>query len=136
MAVVVFDVDAFRLRYPEFAAVTDAQLQAAFDDAGLYLDNTDASPVPAPTPRTQLLYMLTAHITALTYGANGAGAAPFVGRVSSVTEGSVSISADMSGWGAGSAWYLQTPYGAAYWQATINYRLGSYVPACRPYYAR
>jgi Protein of unknown function (DUF4054) len=136
MAVVVFDPDAFRIRYPEFDSLTDAQLQAAFDDTALYLDNTDCSIVAAPSPRTQLLNLLTAHIAALSYGVNGENPTGFVGAVNSVTEGSVTISADVSGYGAGSAWFLQTPYGAAYWQATLQYRKGFYVPVWRPTYGR
>jgi hypothetical protein len=136
MTVVVFDPAAFRTRYPEFASVSDDQLQAAFDDTGMWLDNSDASPVAAPFPRTSLLYLLTAHIVALRYGTNGQGASGMVGVANSVTEGSVSISSDVSGYGAGSAWFLQTPYGAEYWAATAPYRLGSYVPSWRPTYGR
>lgn len=136
MTVVVFDPAAFRVRYPEFATVLDAQLQAAFDDTSMYLDNSDSSVVAAPNPRTSILYALTAHIAALRYGVNGEGASGMVGVANSVTEGSVSISSDVSGYGAGAAWFLQTPYGVQYWSAMAPYRLGSYIPAWRPTYGR
>lgn len=45
MAIVVFDIEAFRERYPEFNSVSDALLNAYFVEATVYLDNTDCSPV-------------------------------------------------------------------------------------------
>jgi hypothetical protein len=61
MSAVVFDPAAFKARYPEFAAVADPTLAACFDEAGLYLSNTDNSPVQNLTRRATLLNMLTAH---------------------------------------------------------------------------
>lgn len=45
MAIVVFDVAAFRERYPEFDAVSETLLNAYFTEATIYLNNTDSSPV-------------------------------------------------------------------------------------------
>jgi hypothetical protein len=133
MAVAVFNYAAWAARYPEFGAVGEELAASYFAEAGLYLDNSDCSPVPDVTVRGLLLNMLTAHIASLS-GAGEADGKPsgMVGRVSSATEGSVSVSFD-SGLAPGTAaWFSQTPYGLSFWQATKRYRMARYVPA-RPY---
>jgi hypothetical protein len=134
MATVTFDLVAFRARYPEFATLTNEQLQGCFDDATLYLNPTDTSVVVDQMTRSRLLNMLTAHIAALNYGTNGVAPNGLVGRVTGASEGSVSVSVDAAGFGAGSAWYSLTSYGLNYWQAILPYRQGRYIAACRPYY--
>lgn len=123
MAVVTFSPTGFKIRYPEFSSLANAQLSACFDDASLYCDNTDASRVTNVTQRQSLLWMLTAHIAALSGLIDcGDGVRP-VGRVSSAEEGSVSSELDYMSLTPGSGpWYQQTQYGAAYWQATAQYR--------------
>jgi hypothetical protein len=129
MAVVTFDATAFKVRYPEFAAVSDSLLSACFDNAGLYLSNTDASPVQDVTRRTMLLWMLTAHISFLSGNTSPGNQARPVGRVSAAAEGSVSASLDYSTATPGSgAWFNQTQYGAMFWQATSSLRGFRYRP--------
>lgn len=128
MAVVAFDPAAFRAVHPSFATLTDTQLNYAFMQAGLYVNNTDCSVVQDVAERALLLDLMTAHIAALTYGENGQGPRPLVGRVSSATEGSVSVQAAMDGVPGTAAWFMQTQYGAMFWQATAKYRIGRYVP--------
>jgi hypothetical protein len=132
MAVVIFDPAAFKLRYPEFASVSDAVLQGSFDDATLYLSNKDCSIVQDVDRRRQLLWMLTAHIAylggALNPSGTSGGPVP-VGRMSSATEGSVSISTEYNVPGS-AAWFSQTAWGAAFWQATLSLRSFRY--RCRP----
>jgi hypothetical protein len=131
--VVTFDYDAWEARYPEFATVNQTLATAYFNEATIYLDNTAMSIVQDLTQRAVLLNMLTAHIAAMNSGVGGQAASPLVGRVSQATEGSVSVSAEYDG-GTGSAWYLQTKYGAAYWQATAYLRTFNYVPAYQPFF--
>ena len=133
MASVTFDPAAFKLRYPEFATLDNALLTLYFAEATLYLDNTDCSPVTNLTVRAMLLNMIVAHIAAMNAGANGQAPSPLVGRVSNATEGSVSVGTDYAVPGT-AAWYAQTKYGAAYWEATKRYRLGRYIPgrSCPP----
>lgn len=119
MAVVVFDVTAFRARYPEFASVADATLAAYFDEACIYLSNTDRSPVCNVTRRALLLNMLVAHVAFI----NGRP----VGRLSNATEGSVSSAFEYLQPGT-HAWYTQSQYGAAFWQATASLRGFRYFP--------
>lgn len=127
MAVVSFDPAKFKARYPEFSTVADLTLGACFDEAGLFLSNTDSSPVQDVTRRALLLNMLTAHIATLG-GVLAADRLPNpVGRVSSAAEGSVSASFEYLQPGK-HAWFTQTQYGAAFWQATTNLRTFRYVP--------
>ena len=124
MTAVIFDAVAFKVRYPEFTAVDNARLSAFFDEAQLYLSNTD-NPVINPVQRAILFNMLVAHIASLN-GALGGGALP-VGRTSSAGEGSVSISLEYLPAGT-HAWFTQTQYGAAFWQATVQWRSFRYYP--------
>lgn len=125
MAVVSFSASAFVARYPEFSAVQATTLQAYFNEATIYLDNTDNSFVTDPVIRAVYLNMLTAHIGALSAAsASGSGV---VGRIDSASEGAVSVHASYSGGVSGAmAWYIQTPYGASYWEATKRYRTMRY----------
>lgn len=132
MAIVVFDINAFRERYPEFDTVSDTLLNAYFVEATVYLDNTDCSPVTDVNVRAVYLNMLVAHIAALNSGVGGQKPSGLVGRVASASEGSVSVSTGEVPVSQSSWWYLQTPYGAAYWQATARYRVFKYVPGASP----
>ena len=134
MTIAVFDPAAFKARYVEFASVSDAVLSSLFQEASLYLDNTDASPVQDVAKRLMLLNMLVAHLAKLggVAGSNGAGsaasgAAP-VGLLGSATEGSVSVSYDTSHIPKGSgAWYCTTTYGYSFWAATAWLRSMHYI---------
>lgn len=132
MGVVIFDPAAFKLRYPEFSSVDDALLQQYFTQATIYLDNTDFSRVSDLAVRAMLLNMLVAHITFLYSGANGQSPSGLVGRIDSASEGSVSVHADMPGVTANSAWYMQTKYGADYWNATAPFRTFQYISGHSP----
>ena len=127
MTVVAFSSSTFLARYPEFSSVSTDLLSAYFTEAGLYLDNTDNSIVQNTTTRLLLLNMLTAHIAMLN-GALSADGLPLpVGRISNASEGSVSTALDYIEPGT-EAWFVQTQYGAAFWQASLRYRLARYIP--------
>lgn len=131
MPAAVFDYAAWSARYPELAGkVDDTRAGLLFAEAGLYLDNTDASPVQDLPTRLMLLNMLVAHIAALS-GALEPGGSPsgLVGRVSSASEGSVSVSVDTGLTPGTAVWYQQTPYGLSFWQATKGLRSAIYVPS-------
>lgn len=128
MAVAVFNYGVWAAQYPELApSINEALATVYFREAGLYLDNTDTSPVCDVNVRGMYLDMLVAHIGKLRATINGVAPSPLVGRISSATEGSVSVSAEMNTPGS-AAWFMQTPYGAAYWAATALYRTMHYVP--------
>jgi hypothetical protein len=121
--VVVFDLAEFRALYPAITA-TDAQLEDYFAMAETFLDNTECSVVKDLSARKRMLYLLVAHIATLTGMAEKGN--PVVGRISSATEGTVSVSLDYGTMGNNERWYLQTPWGAMYWQLTKRYRSAVY----------
>ena len=128
MTAVIFNPTAFKVRYPEFATVSDVVLQNCFDESTLYLSNSDTSPVQDIPRRTVLLNMLTAHVAYINGKISGNGAQPLpVGRTSSATEGTVSATLEYAQPGSQS-WFVQTQYGAAFWQATLNLRRFRYRP--------
>ncbi len=120
-------------RYPEFALVDPAAAQLYFDEAQLYCDNS-LRVVRTVSVLTMLLYMVTAHIAALNSPITPSGISPVTppGRVASATEGSVSVSFDVGSEAApgSKAWFVQTKYGFAFWQATLSYRLSRYFVNC------
>lgn len=139
--VVTFDPAKFKLLYPMFDLLNDTQLQFFFDQATLYFDNSPLNPafgMQGAKGMETLLYMLTAHVAYLgtTRGADGkaipgSGPSQLVGRISSASEGSVSVSAEMGSANAGGpsqAWYEQTQFGAAFWAATAGFRTARYLP--------
>ena len=134
MAVAVFDYGQWSLLYPELVpAVSEARANALFAQAGLFLDNTDCSPVQDVPTRLLYLDMIVAHLAAIGGALNGGTPTGIVGRISAATEGSVSVSADYGAVSGNAAYWLQTAYGAAYWQATAAYRTMQYVPGPQPY---
>lgn len=132
MAIAVFNQATFLARYPEFTAFATAKpasLPAQFIEAGDYLNNTDCSPVQDIDRRTRWLNMITAHIAFLGGALNADGQPRPVGRMSDASEGSVSASFDYTPATPGSgAWFNQSPYGAAFWQATSSLRGMHYRP--------
>lgn len=130
MCVVIFDYAAWAARYPELAAsVDEAAATRLFDEVStLYLINTDRSKVTDCTERAVLLNMLVAHVAAL--NARAVGGSSAAGAIGSATEGSVSVSFNLSAIPGSAAWYSQTGYGLSYWQATAKYRRARYISSC------
>lgn len=129
MGIVVFDPARFKARYPEFTVTSNPVLEDYFTEATIYLDNTDCSRVQDIAQRTMLLNMIVAHIAAMNgCGAGGGGSSSLVGRISSATEGSVSVDTEFATPTNGTeAWFYQTKYGTAYWAATARYRTAIYL---------
>ena len=122
---VVFVANEFLALYPEFAAVPAPVLQGSFSLATLVLSNGRASRVQDAAARQTLLYLLVAHIQALA----AKGSDGIVGRINDATEGTVNAHADWSTHvSASQAWFIQTQYGATFWQATAIYRTMTYIP--------
>jgi len=132
---VQFNAPEFVALYPEFAGLTNAAMQTAFNDAQLLLDNTCGSLVQDANQRLILLYTVTAHCCFLENGTNdGAGnvvpAPGIVGRIDNAAEGSVSVAASYnSDVTISEAYFIQTKYGAKFWQQTASYRTMHYVGA-------
>ena len=124
MAIVVFDAGEFREQYPQWAALSDARLGAAFDTACLVLANTEGGPAPYNPDRgvfirKTLLYLLMCHM--LTLDERGGS---LVGVISSATEGSVSTGFSLPQKLSDAGWYAQTQCGLTFYQAAKAYFLG------------
>lgn len=131
--VVVFEPAAFKVLYAQFVAVSDATLTFFFDLATLILNNSCRSIVADGVMRERLLNLLVAHIATLqptaTGGGGGSGPA-LAGVISSATEGTVSVDAVwLSQVSQSMAWFIQTQYGALFWQLTSPFRSFRSVPA-------
>lgn len=125
MGVVKFDIDEFKEMYP--IEISNAQLNMCFLKAELRLNNTESSLVCDLGERKILLYLLTAHLGVIQDRINKGNDS--VGRVSSASEGSVSVSLEFpTGSSLLAAWFAQTPYGAEYWMLTSKYRSMIYMP--------
>jgi hypothetical protein len=137
VTVATFVYASWAARFPEFAAtVSSSQAADLFtNEAGLYLDNTDSSPVPDIPTRTRLLWLVTAHLAQLAYGSALKPLGPLVGRIDSATQGSVSVTAKYPDQAGLAAWFAQTPYGAEFWVATAYLRQFRYrAPAPRRFW--
>lgn len=128
---VTFNYAEWISQYPMFnvapTVTTEPVAQNLFDIAGaFYLRNDGTGPVCDPVKLKLLLYMLVAHLAAMSVGYGGRKPSGMIGRISSASEGSVSISSEFNGT-QNSIWYSQTQWGAAYWQATAGFRQARYV---------
>lgn len=128
--IVTFDFGVFSARYPEFASLDPALAQLYFNEATLVLDNTPCSPVTDVGQRAVLLNMLTAHLAQLY---KPGSSSTIVGHVTSASEGSVSVGVEGFGSSPQIAWYMQTRYGASYWNATQAYRSARWIRGNSPY---
>ena len=127
--VATFDYAAWSRRYPSIAANVDECLACEyFEDAGMYLNNGPCSPVRDLKKRSRLLGMLVAHLALLSLPSSEGGNGGAVGRVSSASRGSVSISTDFGSTSERAAWFNQTQPGASFWAATVYLRQARYVP--------
>lgn len=127
--IVTFNFATWAARYPNLAAwVNESIATMYFAEATLYCDNTPCSPVCNLTQRAMFLNMLTAHIAQLNANINGQAPSGLVGRISSASEGSVSVSVE-NNYPAGTVqWFQQTPYGSSYWAASAQFRMALYMP--------
>jgi hypothetical protein len=127
--------------FPEFAAL-DPTLGAAYfmRATGSIIANSTTNPIFGDGNLPYLIYLATSHVAWLNApkdangnpSATGTPAPNLVGRVSSASEGSVSLQLDWpsSDPSAQEKYLSQTKYGAEYWAATAQYRTANY--AARP----
>jgi len=127
--IVSFSYATWSTRYPELAKfVQPPQAQMFFTEATMYCDNTANSPITDATvggKRELILYMLLSHIAALNADM-GTASSQLVGRIASATQGSVSVSTQNDYPPGSVQWFQTTKYGAAFWAATVQYRLFRY----------
>lgn len=140
---IAFDWTYFSATFPELVGAGQTFANGQFVAATLMLDNSGAGRVPGygggstypnpngagslPNPLFLALHWLTAHLVALNGtgilgAAAGQPASTLVGRISSATEGSVTVQTDMQSVPGSEQWFRQTKYGATYWQMVAPYR--------------
>lgn len=125
---VSFSPSEFTDMYPAFVKVPDAALIANFELATLALNNSVASIVRNVGTRQSLLYLATAHYTALLNGVNGDPPNPtLVGRITSANQGSVSVSTEFKSDSESAAFWNTTTWGASFWQLTARFRTSRYL---------
>jgi hypothetical protein len=124
MPSVELDADKFNALLPEFSSYSAAELAGYFSRAELYIENGAAATIPDP-PRESILYLTMAHLMTLYKDGRGGS----VGRISSASQGSVSVSFDFPAAAAGGngIWWNQTQYGAEVWAVTAKYRTFKWV---------
>lgn len=131
MAVAVFDYTKWAAMFPYLAAVPEPVAVGFFSVAELLFANNDCSPLQDADKRLVFLNYIVAHLARLAGypAAAGGSAAPdgMVGRVSSATEGTVSISTDYGTVRESQAWWIQTQEGATFWQLTRFLRTATYI---------
>ena len=112
-----FDVEKFRAVYPQFASLSDAQLEFMWQNA-LIISGVEGDTRVPEGQKENLLFMLVCHLATLaTRGTAGAMTSAKQGEVQ-VTYASVPSRSDDADW------FNLTPCGSAYWQAIKRYRLG------------
>jgi hypothetical protein len=131
--IVAFNYDNWVQLFPQFAYLSSAQVQLYWSLAQQVHRNDGGGPVQDATTQTNLLNLATAHIVQLFAPPSTGGSSPgrdpsVVGRITSASEGSVSVSTDMPVTPS-SAWWMQTQWGAAYWQFTAPFRTMRYIAA-------
>jgi hypothetical protein len=129
--IVAFNYNQFCLSFPELAYLPSGQVQQYFNLATYFCKNNgERGGVTNAGLQSTLLNFATAHICKL-FANDAAGNPPpnLVGRVDSAAEGSVNVSAS---WGSvvsdQEAWWIQTQYGAAFWNASRAMRTFRYMP--------
>lgn len=136
MAVSTFSYATWSTLFPELSAggVDEPIATMYFGIAGLLLDNTDCSIVQDPVARLSFLNYIVAHLASisgypLAPGASIAAPSGIVGRVSQASEGDVSVSSEAGAYSNSQAFWMQSQYGAIFWQLTRGLRTMHYIPA-------
>ena len=128
-AVAVFDYELWLAQYPELCNVSLPQAQGYWNTATVLHRNDGRGPVNDADMQRTLLNTLAAHIAYLRVGtkANPSAASQgLTGRVTSATQGSVSVSTELPGMTANAAYFATSPYGLDYWNAMAPFRTMHY----------
>lgn len=126
---VQWSYDLFSSQFPELTAtLTPAQAEAYWWMANSFHRNDGGGPIKNNNQQALMLNLLTAHIAKLMAPGPDGEPSGVVGRLSSFGEGSASGSAEYQG-PRTAQWYLQTQYGATYWELTAAQRTAFYTRA-------
>jgi hypothetical protein len=132
---VEFDYEKWAQVYPVFAypggaiPVSDAQAGVYFVQATMLHANDGSGPVCNPLQQSVLLNAVVAHLAAINSPPAGqVEASAIVGRISSASEGSVSVVTENTYPPGTAQYWQQTKYGSFYWEATKSFRRAQYKP--------
>lgn len=130
--VVTFNYTNWAALFPQFSNLIQDQVTGPILTlAEQYNRNDGGGPVNDPCVATQLLNLMVAHVAQLLFGSTTQPLSPLVGRISDASEGSVSLGTEFPTTPS-NAWFLQTQFGAAWWQLSLPFRLGRYIPKITP----
>lgn len=132
---VPFDYQDWAAAYPEFSNVTETQITMRILPLARQVIAGFIGCVTDPQEQINFLWLMVAHLCQLNFGTAASPATGLVGRVASATEGSVSVQLDFQAT-QNQAWYVQTSYGALFWQLARPYWLGGFsfpAPAPTPF---
>lgn len=141
-APVTFSYSTWVAMFSEFAPLEPEQGNAYFMRAtGGIIGNSVTNPVFCDGNLEYLIYLATSHVAWLSCpkdangnpSATGGASSAIVGRISSATEGSVSVTSEFpmdSSASAQEKYLAQTKYGVELWSALAPYRTARY--AARP----
>ena len=135
---VTFNYGTWTTRFPEFAVVSSALAQLYFDEASIICRNSVGECEVETWALPIWLNLLTAHIAWLNAprdpqgnpASAGEAESAIVGQITNASEGSVSV-ALKANTNPTADWYMQSRYGAEYWQMTAAIRTMHYVPQKR-----
>jgi hypothetical protein len=132
---VAFDYPTWIERFPEFAEDVNPELAAVyFSEAQLHHRNDGIGPVEDANAQGIYLGLMMAHLAQLFRVANGQAVSELVGRITSATQGSVTLSSDADLPAGVPQWYAQTKYGYDYWVLMAPYRTFRYIPGPRRFF--
>lgn len=126
---VSFNYQSWVARFPEFTGVPLPLVNEYFTEATIFHRNDGGGPVNDSAQQTTLLNLVTAHICKLNAPIRGEPSPDAVGRVSTASEGSVSVGLTMDLPPGSAQWWNTTKYGAAYWLASAPFRQMRYKSA-------
>jgi hypothetical protein len=127
---VPFKYDLFTSQFPNLTTLTPPQALMYWTMATRFHRNDGGGPITNNDEQELMLNLLTAHIATLLAPDASGEIRGVVGRLSSFSEGSASGAVEFQG-PQEAAWYLQTPYGATYWELTSSQRTMFYRSAPR-----
>lgn len=129
-AQITFNFQQWSALFPEFSStVNEVQAGLYFAVVGSLHRNDGNGPVNDPATQTNMMYLALAHLCFLYLGTNAQPATQLVGRITSAAEGSVNVQTDYGqNVDQSQAFWIQTKYGALYWQMSNPYRRMRYYP--------
>lgn len=120
----VFSPEEFRQTYPQFAGLTDTQLNNYWQLQLLYGDQIVAN-FDASQEKT-IRFLIVAHFAQLASNSSGSGG--FGGRVSSASKGSISATLSYNDDKAG-YWWNKTVFGESIWNLINTISGATYYPS-------